>query len=153
MATIRVTVGCEQPGALLLRHTLESLPGERRAAGGGRVDTESTADLRGPAFTLGAPAPGQVLQLRGRLDVAAAADVRLALAEAVDAGRGDLVLDLAALEAVDATGLGVLVGAHRLAGRSGRTLVLHDVPPTVGRLLRRTRLDRVLRQTASTACA
>ena len=88
----------------------------------------------GGTFALDAVAPGQVLALRGRLDVAAAADVRLALADAVDP-----------------TGLGVLVGAHRRAGRSGRTLVLHDVPPGVGRLLRRTRLDRVLRQSASAA--
>lgn len=106
------------------------------------------------SFALDTTAPGQVLVLRGRLDVASAADVRLALADAVDAGDGDLVLDLGELEAVDSTGLGVLVGAHRRAGRSGRTLVLHDVPPGVGRLLRRTRLDRVLRQTMSrTACA
>ena len=94
----------------------------------------STAD--GDAFALDETAPGQLLRLRGRLDVTAAADVRLALSDAVDA-----------------TGLGVLVGAHRRAGRSGRTLVLHDVPPGVGRLLRRTRLDRVLRQSASDAGA
>ena len=104
-------------------------------------------------FAIDATAPGQVLVLRGRLDVTAAADVRLALAAAVDAGDGELLLDLAALEGVDPTGLGVLVGAHRRAGRNGRTLVLQDVPPPVGRLLRRTRLDRVLRQSQSTACA
>ena len=109
--------------------------------------------MHSDTFALDARAPGQVLVLRGRLDVVAAADVRLALADALDAGAGDLVLDLAAVEAVDPTGLGVLVGAHRRAGRSGRTLVLHDVPPGVGRLLRLTRLDRVLRQSESTACA
>lgn len=86
-----------------------------------------------------------VVALSGRLDVHAAADVRLALAAAVDAGDGDLVLDLAAVEAVDATGLGVLVGAHRRAQRAGRTLVLTEVPPQVGRLLFVTRLDKVLR--------
>lgn len=86
-----------------------------------------------------------VVSLTGRLDVHAAADVRLALADAVDSGDGELVLDLAALEAVDATGLGVLVGAHRRAQRAGRTLVLEDVPPGVGRVLLVTRLDRVLR--------
>ncbi|MGZ6793965.1 MAG: STAS domain-containing protein [Mycobacteriales bacterium] len=86
-----------------------------------------------------------VVPLTGRLDVHAAADVRLALAEAVDSGDGELVLDLAALEAVDATGLGVLVGAHRRAQRAGRTLVLEDVPDGVGRILLVTRLDRVLR--------
>jgi anti-anti-sigma factor len=103
------------------------------------------------SFALRAPVPGQVLALTGRLDVASAADVRLALADAVDAGAGDLVLDLAGLEALDPTGLGVLVGAHRRAGRNGRTLVLRDTPPMVGRLLRRTRLDRVLRQTRTVA--
>lgn len=94
-----------------------------------------------------------LVALTGRLDVHAAADVRLELAEAVDAGHGDLVLDLAALEAVDATGLGVLVGAHRRAQRMGRTLVLTDVPEQVGRLLGLTRLDRILTTRRSEECA
>lgn len=89
--------------------------------------------------------PGQLIHLAGRLDVHAAADVRLALAVAVETGTGDLVIVLASLEALDATGLGVLVGAHRRAGRAGRTLVLRDVTPPVHRLLFITRLDRVLR--------
>lgn len=93
---------------------------------------------------------GSLVALSGRLDVHAAADVRLALAAAVDVGEGELVLDLTELEAVDATGLGVLVGAHRRAQRAGRTLVLEDVPPMVVRLLLVTRLDRVL-QTRRTA--
>ncbi len=105
------------------------------------------------AFVLQEPARGHRLVLRGRLDVAAATDARLALAAAVDAGEGDLVLDLAGLEAVDATGLGVLVGAHRRACRGGRTLVLHDASAPVARVLRVTRLDRVLRQTRSAAVA
>ncbi len=107
--------------------------------------------MHAESFALHAPAPGQELVLRGRLDVHAAADVRLALAEALGTGAGDLVLDLAGLEAVDATGLGVLVGAHRQAGRSGRTLVLRNASPAAVRLLRRTRLDRVLRQIRSAA--
>ena len=96
---------------------------------------------------------GTLVALRGRLDVHAAADVRLALADAVDRGVGELVLDLAALEAVDATGLGVLVGAHRRAQRAGRTLVLTDVPAAVGRLLLVTRLDRVLQTRRTERCA
>lgn len=105
------------------------------------------------SFALRELQPGQVLELHGRLDVHAAADARLALADAVDSGSGDLVLDLRDVQAVDATGLGVLVGAHRRAGRGGRTLVLHEAPPAVARLLRRTRLDRVLRQSSGTICA
>ena len=97
--------------------------------------------------------PGQVVVLRGRLDVAVAADVRLALADAVDHGSGELVLDLSALDAIDATGLGVLVGAHRRAGRAGRTLVLRDVSPQIARLLFVSRLDRVLRTSRTVAWA
>ena len=102
-------------------------------------------------FALDDVEPGQLVQLAGRLDVHAAADARIALADAVERGTGDLVIDLASLEAVDATGLGVLVGAHRRAGRAGRTLVLRDVTPPVHRLLFLTRLDRVLRLSSTDA--
>lgn len=95
--------------------------------------------------------PGQVLALAGRLDVSAAADVRMTLVEAVAAGSGPLVLDLAGLDALDATGLGVLVGGHRRAQRAGRVLVLRDVTPAVARLLFLTRLDKVLRTTRTPA--
>jgi len=104
-----------------------------------------------PALDLVPLEAGQRVAVRGRLDVRAAADARLALADAVRAGTGDLVLDLSGLEAVDATGLGVLVGAHRAAGRAGRRLVLLDVPTAVGRLLLVTRLSRVLRTAVSPA--
>lgn len=102
-------------------------------------------------LTLVERVPGQVLVLAGRLGVAGAADARLGLAEAVLAGTGDLVLDLSGLDSVDATGLGVLVGAHRQAGRAGRRLVLLDLPPQVARLLLVTRLHRVLRTASSAA--
>jgi anti-anti-sigma regulatory factor len=38
----------------------------------------------------------------------------------------------------------MLVGAHRLAMRRDRRLVLRDVPPRIERLLAATRLNRVL---------
>ncbi len=105
-------------------------------------------------LTITEPERGQVVALTGHLDVHGAADLRLALAAAVERGDGELVVDLAALKAIDATGLGVLVGAHRRAGRTGRTLVLRDVTPAVGRVLFVTRLDRVLRlSTSPVRCA
>ena len=107
----------------------------------------------GTGFALEVARGGQLLVLRGRLDVRVTADVRLALAAAVRDGSGDLVLDVAELGGVDATGLGVLVGAHRSAGRAGRVLVLRDVPPPLARALALTRLDRVLRITRTAVCA
>ena len=57
---------------------------------------------------------------------------------------GDLLVHLAGAEVHDATGLGVIVGAHhRAAGPAGR-LVLVDVSPRLDRLLRASRLHRVL---------
>lgn len=96
------------------------------------------------SFDLTVLEPGRLLVLRGRLDVAVATDVRQALTDAVGRGDGELVLDLSALDGLDATGLGVLVGIHRRAGRVGRTLVLRDVGLPVARLLFVSRLDRVL---------
>lgn len=89
--------------------------------------------------------PGQLVVLHGSLDVSTVADVRQALHAALDAGSGDLVVDLADVSLLDVTGLGMLVGTHRRAGRVGRRLVLRRVPARIERLLVATRLNRVLR--------
>lgn len=96
--------------------------------------------------------PGAEVRLAGRLDVTSVSDVRLALHQALEGGDGDLVVDLAGVELVDATGLGVLVGVHRRAQRTGRVVVLRDPGDRIRRVLFVTRLDRVLR-TARTAAS
>ncbi len=63
---------------------------------------------------------------------------------ALDDGSGDLFVDLRDVEMLDATGLGMLVGAHRRAGRTGRRLVLRNLSPQLVRLLRVSRLNRIL---------
>ncbi len=88
--------------------------------------------------------PGQVVHVSGHLDVASVPDVRARLHAALDAGTGDLLAHLDEAVVADATGLGVLVGAHRRAQRVGRRLVLAGVPLTTWRLLRVTKLHRVL---------
>jgi anti-anti-sigma factor len=84
------------------------------------------------------------LAVGGRLDVRSAADARTVLHAAVDSGCGDLVLDLTELDSWDATGLGVIMEAHRRAGRVNRRLVLRGVSPQMERLLVATRLHRIL---------
>ena len=88
--------------------------------------------------------PGATVALSGRLGATTVADVRKALADAIELGAGDLVVDLHEVDLVDATGLGVLVGAHRRADRVGRRLVLRRIPERIDRLLVATRLHRVL---------
>lgn len=90
-----------------------------------------------------------VVVLAGRVDVSTVSRIRDRLHAAVDDGTGPLVVDLAAVQFVDATGLGMLVGTQRRAEAYGRTLTLRSVPPRVARLLHATRLDRVLPLEAS----
>lgn len=87
---------------------------------------------------------GQEVSVAGRLDVHTVAEVRLALHDILARGTGDLLIHLAEAEVQDATGLGVIVGVHHRARRVGRRLVLVDVSPRLDRLLRASRLHRVL---------
>ncbi len=98
----------------------------------------------GQGTVLRVEVPGQVLHVGGRLDVHTVPDVRASLHAAVDAGSGDLVVHVDGIVVADATGLGVFVGAHRRAQRCDRRLVLTGVPLPALRLLRVTKLHRVL---------
>jgi anti-anti-sigma factor len=87
---------------------------------------------------------GQEVTISGRLDVTTVAEVRVALHDILDRGVGDLLVHLAQAEVHDASGLGVIVGVHHRARRVERRLVLVDVSARLDRLLRGSRLHRVL---------
>lgn len=87
---------------------------------------------------------GREVAVSGRLDVTTVADVRLALYGVLDRGSGDLLIHLAHASVHDATGLGVIVGIHHRARRLGRRLILVDASPRLDRLLRASRLHRVI---------
>jgi anti-anti-sigma factor len=89
-------------------------------------------------------ASGYELAVSGRVDMHTASDVRDALHAAIDAGTGDLVVDVSGVDLIDMTGLGVLIGAHRRAVLANRRVVLRDASPRMLRILRMTRLHRVL---------
>jgi anti-anti-sigma factor len=94
---------------------------------------------------------GQRVALTGRVDAAAAAGIRSVLHAAVLDGAGELTVDMAGVEALDAVGLGVLMGTHRLAVSNGRALVLTGCGPRITRLLRAIRLHKVLQIAEHTA--
>ena len=96
---------------------------------------------------------GQLVTLTGRLDVTGSGVAREALHAAIAAGAGPLVVDLAGVDLLDATGLGVLVGSHRRARSAGRSLVLRDASPRVARLLWLTRVDRIIAVERTTTAA
>ena len=94
-----------------------------------------------------------VVTIRGELDVATAPLLRSHLDSLVADGRTRLVLDLAGLEFLDATGIGVLARAMgRVRMRNGWMRLAHAYP-RVRRVLRITRLTDALPVYDSTAQA
>ena len=90
------------------------------------------------------PADQSVVHLSGILDVRSVGDVRQTLNDVIDTSDGDVIVDLEDVDAVDATGLGLLVATHRRTQQLGRQLVLWHPVPSVVRILAVTRLHRVL---------
>lgn len=87
---------------------------------------------------------GVELGVVGSICASTSSEVRSELTQAIGAGEGDLVVHLSEAEVWDATGLGVIVGAHRRAAAEGRRLVVADASPRLRRLMCATKLDRHL---------
>lgn len=87
---------------------------------------------------------GSVVTPIGTLNMATVADLRVVLHRLLASGTGDLVVHLHRAHVDDATGLGVLVGAHHRALRQGRKLVIGRATPRMERLLLATKLHAVL---------
>lgn len=90
-----------------------------------------------------------VLQLEGRLNMVAAPKVRSAIDAVVQAGDARIVVDLAATEFMDSSGLGALIGALRSARQAGGDLRIARVGEQVATVLSLTNLARVLRPHAT----
>jgi len=86
---------------------------------------------------------GVVLALTGELDLAGAAALTEALAEARAAG-GALTVDLSELEFIDSSGLGVLVRFNNAAMASGYAYTMIAGPPQVHRAFVLSGLDQAL---------
>ena len=68
-----------------------------------------------------------VVDVSGEIDVYTAPVLREQLANLVDSGRTDLVVDLTAVKFMDSTGLGVLVGVlKKVRGHDGRLQLVID---------------------------
>lgn len=83
-----------------------------------------------------------VVHLGGELDLYNADDVRGALAQAIDSSPDRIVVDMAEVEFVDSTALGVLIEARSKLGRS--TLLLAAPQLETRRTLQVSGLDRHL---------
>lgn len=71
----------------------------------------------------------------GEIDVMSAAGLRRALLQALETTVGRLVVDLSAVQFMDATGIGTLVDAANKAAESGRSLVIARPSGVVRRMI------------------
>lgn len=96
-------------------------------------------------LTLNTRAEGEytVLAVSGEVDVYTAPALRDRIADLLDAGQQKLIIDLAGVEFLDSTGLGVLVAGLNRAREVGGSLALVCPQERVLKLFRITGLDEV----------
>lgn len=86
-----------------------------------------------------------VIEASGRITIGQGdALLRDAIVAAVDSGYRKIALDLSEVRALDSSGVGEMVAAHRLVQSVGGRLVLAGLSPKVGGVLAATRLTGVL---------
>lgn len=86
-----------------------------------------------------------VVRAAGEIDAFGAPDLRHRLDEALaGGGRRPIVVDLSAVEFLDSTALGVVVGAYRRATERDRGLTIVAPRGHARRIFRHTSLDAVL---------
>jgi anti-sigma B factor antagonist len=82
-----------------------------------------------------------VVVVEGEIDISTMPELRQTLAKVIAQRREEVIVDLAAVEFIDASGVGVLVGAAGEAARAGVKFRLHAPSPPVERVLTLAQLD------------
>jgi anti-sigma B factor antagonist len=89
-------------------------------------------------------APDCVVRAEGEIDLHTAPRLRDVLRAALAGRPTRLIVDMAEVNYIDSTGLGVLIGAFKRSGDAGSELVLQGPVPRVLRVLELTGLHKVL---------
>lgn len=80
----------------------------------------------------------------GRLNMGAASQLRQVVSETVAAGHNRVVVDMGAVDFMDSSGLGALVGSLKTARLAGGDLRIANIRPQVQMVLELTGMNRVM---------
>ena len=94
-----------------------------------------SAPDRGPIAQPNCDADGSVVWLRGEHDLFTLAGLWETMARAIAFDDGDVVVDLSAVDFMDASTIGVLVRARTLLGKRSRSLTLRTPSTRASRVL------------------
>ena len=86
-----------------------------------------------------------IVRVEGRLNMVSAPELRDVVTRAVAEGRIRLVIDLAAVEFMDSSGLGALIGALKAARGAGGDLRIAAPGDQVLMVLKLSNVDRILK--------
>lgn len=84
-----------------------------------------------------------VVAVKGEVDLFTAPNLKDRIADLVSGGQSRLAIDLAGVEFMDSTGLGVLIGGLKRCKEAGGSLTLVAPPEPVLKVLSITGLDKV----------
>jgi anti-anti-sigma factor len=90
-------------------------------------------------------ADSAIVALRGDVDLLTAPTVHAAMGALVDQGHKSIVLDLASLTFMDASGLRVVADICARLSKSSHVLTIRSAPPMTRRILHITRLNELVR--------
>jgi anti-sigma B factor antagonist len=85
-----------------------------------------------------------VLAPQGKLNLVSAPQVKARLDDLVRGGRARVVIDLSAVDFIDSSGLGALIGGLKTARQAGGDVRIAAAGEQVRAVLRLTNLDRIL---------
>jgi anti-sigma B factor antagonist len=90
-----------------------------------------------------------VLSPEGKFNLVAAPPLKERIDDLVATGKNHLVVDLAAVDFIDSSGLGALIGGLKAARQAGGDLRIAGAATQVQAVLKLTNLDRILTPFAS----
>lgn len=83
------------------------------------------------------------IELEGEVDVYTAGKLKEVFELVIDKKKEDIKIDADKLEYIDSTGLGILIGALKKLKQENKDIIISNIRPNIGKLLKITGLDKV----------